>query len=483
MFSGAIRGILTQTLLYALSVALMRGVSLLMLPVVATYLSPEDFGRMEILSSIAIVGSVLVGLGLEDTLFRFAGQSEDEKARRKIAATIFTLTLIVAGIFSLLSFPLASYLSVILPGGDSTYALQLLLFMLALEGAISVPLGWLRMRDRAITFCLLSISRVIIQASFTYYFLSLGKGVDGVFEAGLIAVAFQGFLLGFIQLKETGLAFDAILLRKSLLYSVPLVGSGVLAFGLNGFDRWVIAEYLTMVDVAIYGVAAKFAIAVTILMQPFGMWWTPRRFGELNRPDGEYRVQKFSTLGIMMTIYLILVLGFTVPWLIQFIMPAGYHGAYFYLLGLLVAVGLREITEFVNIGCFKGDSTRVQLLINILSTAIGCMLMISLTRYFDVWGLVLSLVIAYLLRFYLFYFFSQRVVRIHFNLTYIASSFIIVVFMLFLFYAEVLWLDLRTKSALIFSLGIMLCIVTKRLLVDIGVVTFHKGEKSCLFSH
>ena len=56
-----------HTMLYDVSIALMKGVSLIMLPFFAHYLSPTDFGKLEVLSS-------LVGMGLEDFLYRFAGQ-------------------------------------------------------------------------------------------------------------------------------------------------------------------------------------------------------------------------------------------------------------------------------------------------------------------------------------------------------------------------------------------------------------------------
>ena len=58
---------LLHPLLYGLSIALMKGISLLMLPFIAHYLSPDEFGKVEILSSLTVIGSVVVGLGLEDS--------------------------------------------------------------------------------------------------------------------------------------------------------------------------------------------------------------------------------------------------------------------------------------------------------------------------------------------------------------------------------------------------------------------------------
>ncbi|MFM2422107.1 MAG: hypothetical protein RL291_637, partial [Pseudomonadota bacterium] len=58
---------------YAVSVVLDKGFSLLTIPLVAAYLAPSEFGRLEVaLSLIEFVG-LIMALGLADTLVRFAG--------------------------------------------------------------------------------------------------------------------------------------------------------------------------------------------------------------------------------------------------------------------------------------------------------------------------------------------------------------------------------------------------------------------------
>lgn len=403
-----VRSVYKQTLLYAFSIALMRGISLIMLPFIAQYLSPEEFGQVELLSSIAMVGSVLVGLGLEDALYRFAGIAKTEQLKKKAASLIFTLTIIMTILFGLASFPLAHGILSILPGDLELSSVKIVLLILALEGMISVPLGWVRMNDRAELFCAFNIGRVIVQASLTFYFLHQGFGVNGVFLAGLISALLQVVGLSYIQIKDTGLSFDNHLCKKVIIYSLPLVGSGLLAFGLNGFDRWVIADVLSMQSLAIYGIAAKFSIALTILMQPFGMWWSPRRFIELNKEKGHERVLYFSVLALIGLIILMLATGLSAPWIIALIMPISYHEAGLYVVALLIVVTLKEACELINIGCFIDSDTKIQLGINISATIVGCLSMVIFTQYFHLWGVILSLGMAQGLRLHLFFYYSQR---------------------------------------------------------------------------
>ena len=81
------------------------------------------------------------------------------------------------------------------------------------------------------------------------------------------------------------------------------MGSGLLAFALNGIDRLLIAEYVSMEALAIYSVALKFSIAIPLLMQPFGLWWMPKRFALLNQYNGHQQVLHYSMIGLSLSLF------------------------------------------------------------------------------------------------------------------------------------------------------------------------------------
>jgi len=435
-----------QTLLYGVSVSLMRGVSLLMLPFYAHHLSPEDFGHMEILSSIAMFGSVIVGLGLEEALYRFTATKSVQK-RAKTAAGVFTLALLSGLIFSIFIYPLSQAISVIAPGNFDTILIIYILAMLAMEGVIAVPLGWLRIINRPEWYCALCVGRVILQALLTVIFLQNGQGLHGIFLASLIAAGSQAFVLFVIQTKSTGLYLNVPLIRSILIYSSPIIGSGLLAFGLNGFDRWMIAKYVSMEELAMFGIAAKFSIGLVILMQPFGMWWTPRRQIELTQENGKERILHFSTIGILLLAGLVIFVGLIAPVLITLLLPDEYSDAIYYTYGLIIVVALKEITEIINIGCFTQAKTNTQLYINITTTIFACTAIVVSIPHYHIYGVIVSLALAQFIRMALFYVASQRVVYLHYptlNLSVIlATSFILIATSTLWLYANVSpWIEL-----------------------------------------
>ncbi|WP_022941054.1 lipopolysaccharide biosynthesis protein [Psychromonas hadalis] len=437
-----IKNSIKQSCLYGASIALMKGVSLLLLPFIAHHLSANEFGRLEVISTLAIIGSIIVGMGLEDTLFRFAGPAKNKQQQRLITSEIFTLTLFIGLLALFFAWFIATGLSKFIPGQPSIYEVRLVLLMLALEGCIAIPLGWLRMQNKAGFFFFISSGRALLQALLVATFLFFDRGVAGILEAGLIAATLQALILGSWQIKDTGLHFSRTTSYRSLIYSLPIVGSGIVAFVLNGLDRWVLADYTSLIDVAVFSIAAKFALATVLLLQPFGMWWSPRRFEVLKGINGKQQVAKVIAMGSCLALSIAVFVALVSPTLIILLLPDNYHQASLYVVALVFIMLLKELVELFNIGCFHGNTTNSQLLINIIGASIGLLIMFWLTPLYQVWGLISALLIAQSVRLLLFYNISQYYLTLNYPI------FSLLIFTLI----GALWIFVGTQIEGLFSL-------------------------------
>ena len=468
---------ISQTLLYGVSIAVMKGISILMLPFIAHQLNHDAFGRLEVLSSVAVVISILVGLGLENTLYRFAGQAENESRRRLYAARIFGLG-VVSGMVALAAVWFAApALVAYLPGKISVYELRLIMIVLALESTVAIPMGWLRMQNRALAFFTLSISRAALQALLIVIMLEPGDDITPILEAGVIATLVQTSVLAFLQIRDTGIGLRFRGQGELILYSLPIVGSGLVAFVLNGLDRWLLADQVGLGDVADYGVAAKFALAAVLLLQPFGMWWSPRRFEVLNQQGGNEKAVRAISIGISLCLIICVGVSTVSPVLIDLLMPASYAMSVNYVAGLVLAMTLRELTELIDIGCFTNRSTWSQLWINLGCTLIGLLIMLFYVSSMGVWGIIFALVVAQFLRLMLFYRVSQYFHRLDYPLVSISllglqSGFWI------LFAAQFNGLLVQTGYALLASLSMICSALVMKLipLESIGYSLRFKGR-------
>ncbi|MEF1292183.1 lipopolysaccharide biosynthesis protein, partial [Vibrio sp. M260118] len=153
-------------------------------------------------------------------------------------------------------------------------------------------------------------------------------------------------------------------------YSAPLMLSGVVGFGLSGAERWVVAGATNLETLGMYAIAAKFALGVGILIQPFHMWWMPKRFETMASRGADY-VASVTTQGIL----LLCVISIAVAWLSQIFITLALPSSYLpavALVGLTITMMLfKELVELTNFGILYKKNTSQLLYINLVSTAIA----------------------------------------------------------------------------------------------------------------
>jgi len=170
-------------------------------------------------------------------------------------------------------------------------------------------------------------------------------------------------------------------------------------------------------DVAIYGIAAKFAIATVLLVQPFGMWWQPKRLAVLKQSNGNKQAAHYISIGIMVVMAVAVIVSCVSPFLIHWLLAPSYHQAIDYVLWLVLAMAFKEIGELVNIGCFTGDSTITQLVINTICAALGLTTMWLGMEQWGIIAVVVALNVAYLTKALLFFGVSQRLLPLPYDKT------------------------------------------------------------------
>lgn len=388
---------LRAMLLYGLGLGVMKGISLLMLPWLTHALPPAEFGRLELILSIVVFASVVAGLGMQDTMCRFIGEAATQTEKRVLAAEFYGLALVTAAAILPMLILLAWQLSQQMPQLLTFYELSLVLSLLAFESCINLPLTWMRMQGQPKHFFFATTGRAVLNALLILLFTAEGRGVAGVIEAGFISAVLQLLWLSEQQLKMTGIRLSKRLLHPMLSYGLPLIGTGLMAFTLNGLDRWVLQYFTDTEQLAIFAVATKFALGLVLLQQPFTLWWFPRRFDVLfNRSDAD--AARYTTLGLGSLCILGISLSALVPLLIQILLPESYQEAASIASVLILAAVFKEMGELLNFGCLSKGSSKTNFYINAAAAVVGTLLMSLLTPQLGMYGIALALCVTQLLR-------------------------------------------------------------------------------------
>ena len=100
MLNSRYKSLLNQSALYGLSIFLMKGIALIMLPIYTSYLTPADYGRLEVLVIFSNIACIVLGFGLVEALYRFVGLADGIEKKQRHAAEC----LLVAGIIGIISY-------------------------------------------------------------------------------------------------------------------------------------------------------------------------------------------------------------------------------------------------------------------------------------------------------------------------------------------------------------------------------------------
>jgi O-antigen/teichoic acid export membrane protein len=399
---------LRATLCYALAMAWTKGLAMLTVPLLTRMLTPAEYGRLELLSSAAEIGGLIAGAGLIDTLFRFASAPDAEG--RQAGARIAGLSLLVAAIgivvATLLSPTIAAAMPLVTPSGD----IVLLGIAVALEAAVGVPLGWLRMNGRARAFAAISILRATLQAGMVAALVASGHGIEGVLWAGCATCLIIASLMTVRQARDTGIALAPRASLRMLAYGLPLIGSGVASFVLGTADRWLLAGNVSAATLGQHALAAKVALVVALLAQPFELWWYPQRLGLIHTPAGLARSSRIVGAGAAGLLCAGAATALFGPWLISVMAPASYAPAKTMLPFLVVALVLQLLSSMANAGCYARKTSHVTMVVTCVAAAVTLGLYLLLIPRFGVNGAIAAALVGQAVRLAVFAVISQRTV-------------------------------------------------------------------------
>lgn len=406
---------MTNMTLFAIALVINKSISLIMLPVLPPhFLSPEQMGKLELLTTFGVVTTLFVSFALHEALYRFVGVEKDQNTRTSLLNQLYSLALLIAGVVAL------SLLTIILiappiPAPFTRVEFAIVMFAIVLEGSIAIGTAWLRTQDdKARTLLNVMVTTTIFQVIFIVAALSVHPMLFLFCGGGLLAAITQFVWLHIVNRYNVTLP-KLTLAKQYLNYCLPMMMAGLVAFCLNGAERWFIGANTSLATLGIYAIAVKFAVGMCILVQPFGMWWMPRRFNYLEGRKNTEAV-RITHLGMIYITGLSVVVGTLAMVMITYLLPETYHEAVLFSLFLLPIAMLKEWSELINISILYKRRTRWLLGINVVSACVAIALLFGLSSL-GIYGVFIALYYAQLCKLGLTYVVGQQCMALPFHLS------------------------------------------------------------------
>ena len=283
------RDLLARAGVYSASLIVGRLAAFLFLPVYTRYLTPADYGILELLDLLTTVSGLLMGVYLGQGLFYyyFKAQSQEEKTRWVNAA--FVGSFLFAGTCIALGVGCSRQLSVVV-FGTTRYAAFVTIDFLVLGLALPVEVGrcCLRVLDRARTYVWITVAGtaigIVLNLVLLIGYRAQAKGM--LISALLTSIALAAFTIRSIWPSPRSARLSAEV-GAMLKYSMPLVLSGLAVFVINYGDRMFLRTRVSLDVLGVYSLAYKIGMSIAFLHMPFIMHWNAHVCEIVQGPNGE----------------------------------------------------------------------------------------------------------------------------------------------------------------------------------------------------
>jgi len=281
-----------HALIYGAGFVLARAVGFLLLPLYTRYLTPEDYGAIELLDLTGFVLATFMTFGMDQAVMKYYHAWSDQSDRNRVLSTSIHFSVIGGLATILLVAPFKELIATYVLGSSKYSDLLYLSFVtLFVANLHKQEKTILRAQHRSTLFTWVSVLYAAVAIGFNIYFLAWrGQGAAGIFYSTLVTSTLFTVYLTWLIFKQTGIAFDVPKLREMVKYGIYFMPAGLASFVLNWADRYFLRAYDTIEAVGLYALGYKISMIVVLLIAvPFNQIWHSYIF-EVEKQDNAREV-------------------------------------------------------------------------------------------------------------------------------------------------------------------------------------------------
>ncbi len=405
--SGYLRRLATTGAAYTAASIVSKLIAVALLPLYTRYLSPTDYGLAEVMFAAVVSASIVVRLGLIESLLRFYYREDEDPGR--VVATSFAALFWITTAAALLALPFAGPISEALLNRSAPELARISIGGLWVATMFEYLLTIFRLEERARAFFVTTMVSVLAAIGLTVVLVvGLGEGARGLllgsYASGAAVVA--GLLV--VQWRRLSLWPEIPLLRRLLRFGLPTMPAELSLYALNFVDRVIILRSAGAAQAGLYSLAVKFAQGVNVLARGFQLAWPPIAYSI--REDGEARRVYATVVTWFVAAMAFVVAGMWLlsRWIVRALAAAEFFGSY-KAIGLL-ATGAALYALYLVLVVILGRTGRTEFNFpaTLAALAANVALNLILVPPLGIVGAGIALVASYLVVLTLMYGFTQR---------------------------------------------------------------------------
>ena len=382
--------------IYAVGTILRRITALVMLPIYTRYLSPADYGVIELLSMAIEMASILIGLRISQAMFRYYILADSQQEKRTVVSTVLITVAFSSILGASIMYLLADDITYFIFGNsDYVFEFRLFVFTLVTNAIGAVGMSYLRARQMPVFFVAVSIAMLMIQVTLNIVFVvMLEMHVTGVVYAALLSGIIVGLGLTVFIVANVGVHYSKEVMQQLVGYVAPLILASIGAFYVAYADKYFIRLFGSLTDVGLYALAARLSSILGTVFEAFNMSWGADRFEVVKKENAQQNFEqifRFMSAGIFLSGAGLAL--FASDFFRIMTHPDFYTAAYIVPLLVLAAIA-RVYVIFCNFGAMYRDSTIIMAQASWIKAVVATVGYLLLIPALGVYGAALVLTLS-----------------------------------------------------------------------------------------
>ena len=265
------------TLIYGVGQVLLRFISLLLMPLFTSFLTPTEYGISAMLGLISMVVTPIFSLGLGTAIGVCFFEHTDRLGRSTVIWTSFLMLVVsVSAVFSSMLLFATSISELVFQTPEYAYFVQLNAATIAIGILLNPFLYFLQFEERAISYVVITVIVGVVSILLSIFFVVYRRqGLEGVLIATVV-----GQILGFFLYFGWSLSFlewgvQAAMARRLLRMGVPLIPSFFFLFVIMQGNKYLLQSARGLDELGVFNIGVNMGSVMNLLVGAFTTAWTP----------------------------------------------------------------------------------------------------------------------------------------------------------------------------------------------------------------
>lgn len=390
-------GVLKNTIVYAIGDIVPKILAFILFPVLTRFMTPADYGIVNYVNSLAAFLLVFSILSLNTyylvNYHKCQTDAERERLLGGLTVFVFGYNILVVLFFATAGYFYARYFDNKIP----FYPFILVGILANFFNTFSLlPFASYRVKGKARHFAMVNIAKNVLQLLLTVFMVvALKLSARGVLYSILITNVFFCIFFVVYTFRNAILNFNFELIKKALVFSLPLVPGALAYLFINLLDRIIIARFLTLNDLGLYGTAATLGFLINIVSTGFYQAFEPHIFKHYHKPNFVDDFQRLRKLLLFVLLTVSLAIALYSQEFLYYMSGKGFRNAYLYVPFLLLGGVFAGMNMLYSTIITASGRTRA----NSFNIIIGCIVSVGanlvLVPLIGIWGAALAFSVGF----------------------------------------------------------------------------------------